>query len=395
MFHGVTAKLDSIFSKQDIFLASEPIQSKFFIDKILKFKKVMLITGKHSYTASGANLFVKEFFKNIETNIFNEFDVNPDIDQISPGYEIAKEIQPDAIIAIGGGSVLDTAKIIHLMYCNDLNKDKIFSFKRDYFQPPIKNLPLIAIPTTAGTGSESTHFAVVYKNKKKFSISSKTMLPGIVFLDHNFCLSNSSYQNACSGFDALSQAIESYWSKKSSLISRIYSLKAIELILKNFKSVVNDPYKDHLALMNMLIAANYAGKAINLTKTTAPHALSYGITQRLGLPHGHAVALTIGAFFEMHDLELRKNNSITMKELKQFRNINNFFLKKLNFPPHIFFYKLMDSFSMDYDTELLGLDKKTVMDIIENVNLERLSNHPIKLSKDCLKNVFNLIPKKT
>ncbi|MDB9701080.1 iron-containing alcohol dehydrogenase, partial [Gammaproteobacteria bacterium] len=251
-------------------------------------------------------------------------------------------------------------------------------------------VPLIAIPTTAGTGSESTHFAVLYKKNKKFSIGAKKMLPSMVYLDANLCLSNSPYQNACSGFDALAQAIESYWSNNSNVISRYYSKKSIELILENFEKTVGHSQNSYSHVQKMLNASNYAGKAINITKTTGPHAISYGLTKNLGLPHGHAVAITLGAFFIMHNIIYDTHK----QELKKFKSIQNFISKRVHEDLPKYLYALMDKFSMEYDITNLGLDEEKINLLITEINPERMANHPIKLDLIQLRKIFYLIPRK-
>lgn len=394
MFYGITSKIKQYLFNQIIFLAHKTNDRKNFALKISSYKKILLITGKNSYKLSGSKLFIENLLIGKEVQIFNNFDVNPDIEQIFPGSQIAKKYKPDLVIAIGGGSVIDAAKIIHYIHCNNLNKNDVFLSKIDNMNNKnVKSIPFVAIPTTAGTGTESTHFAVLYRDKKKFSIASKKMLPNIVYLDQSLCASNTPYQNACSGFDALSQAIESYWSRSSNILSRWYSKKAINLILDNFTNIINKKDVSQLSMLNMLMAANYAGKAINITKTTAPHALSYGITKNLNLPHGHAVAITLGAFFKIHDTELGKNDS-NKKLLKHYTGVKKFLLRKLNSDPSNFLYKLMKDFSLEYDLNQLGLTEELIDEIVKNVNLERLENHPIKLSTKHLKNSFYFIPNK-
>jgi alcohol dehydrogenase len=394
MFHAFYSRIKKSFLNQIIFSSNSYRDRANFFNEMSSFKKVMIVTGKNSYSISGANIFIEKILKGTDINIFNDFDVNPDINQINPGSNIANKLKPDAIIAIGGGSVIDAAKIIHHMHCNNLNEKEIFISNKKIPSKPPRFIPLIAIPTTAGTGSESTHFAVLYKDKKKFSIASKTILPNMVYLDEKLCVSNSEYQNACSGFDALSQAIESYWSKGSSILSRHYSKKALDLILDNFSQAVLNKKKCSSSMLNMLIASNYAGRAINITKTTAPHAISYGITQHIGLPHGHAVALTLGAFFDLHNFQFNNDNSEIKKKLKNFKKIENFIYSRSGKNPKYFLYELMRDFSMEYDIDKLGLNDEQIDKLVKNVNLERISNHPINICESDLINIFNLVPKK-
>ncbi len=391
MFHAINSKINKLVRNQIIYSANDDASSRKFRVELKKFNKVLLITGKSSYIKSGSQKLIQGLLQDSTITVFNEFDVNPDIDQIKLGSEVAKNINPDAIIAIGGGSVIDAAKIIHTMFSNDLDEKQIFESNQDQLYSLRPLIPLIAIPTTAGTGSESTHFAVLYKNNKKFSVGTRKMLPSIVYLDSDLCLSNSSYQNACSGFDALAQAIESYWSKNSNFISRYYSKKSIQLILENFDTMVSNPSKSYLSSMNMLNASNYAGKAINITKTTGPHALSYGITKSLSLPHGHAVALTLGAFFIMHNLLFDGQK----KQLKKFKEIENFIFKQSGRKASEYLYEKMGEFKMEFDIKNLGLNEEKIESLIKEINLERMSNHPIKLNAMQLKQIFFLIPRKS
>tara|TARA_B100000963_G_C22638169_1_gene678759 strand:- start:3708 stop:4892 length:1185 start_codon:yes stop_codon:yes gene_type:complete len=389
MFYAINSNLRSFNINQKIFSSESKISSFKFLSKLKKFDNVLVITGKFSFEISGSKKLVEETLSNSKITIFNDFNVNPDIDEIKYGYAVAKRVKPDAILAIGGGSVIDAAKILHLMYSSNIDDDQIFKAdEKDMYQSR-KNIPLIAIPTTAGTGSESTHFAVLYKNEKKYSIASSKMLPEIVYLDPNLCLSNSSYQNACSGFDALSQAIESFWSKKSNFISRYYSLKSIKIIIENFENAVHSS-NNYQNLSKMLIASNYAGKAINITKTTGPHAISYGITKGMGLPHGHAVAVTLGAFFKLHNQLLKTHRN----ELKLFKKVSSYIENKTNKNSSSFLYGLMKKFDMEFDIEDLGLDQNKIDSLIDNINLERMSNHPVNLDKQQLNTVFKNIPKK-
>ena len=390
MFHAVYSRITNIFFDQEVYVSSNGYSSKNFKSKARKFKNILLVTGRKSYEESGAKKLITDSFKNSEISTFNEFEVNPDISQLKIGYEDAIRLKPDAIVAIGGGSVIDAAKIIHTMYSYGLDDKQIFNFNYRELRTQKDIIPLIAIPTTAGTGSESTHFAVLYNNKKKFSIALPQMLPSIVFLDAGLCLSNSSYQNACSGFDALAQAIESYWSKNSNIISRFYAKKSIRLVLKNFEQIMKkEANNKKYFFIKMLRASNYAGRAINLTKTTGPHAISYGITQHLGLPHGHAVALTLGAFFILHNRIFHEHET----NLKRFKEIDEFISTQTKKKSSEYLYDLMYKFNMEHDINKLGLSIEKIDMLIENINLQRMSNHPIKLDNFELRKVFELIPK--
>ena len=148
--------------------------------------------------------------------------------------------------------------------------------------------PVFAFPTTAGSGAEATHFAVAYKDRVKKSIGHLRVRPARVALVPEFTYSLSPYQTACTGFDAVSQAIESLWAKGATDESRAFARRAIECLGRLDKAVA-DP--DPATREAMQLGAYWSGRAIDISKTTAAHALSYLLTARHGVPHGHAVAM--------------------------------------------------------------------------------------------------------
>ena len=151
-------------------------------------------------------------------------------------------------------------------------------------------IPLIAIPTTAGTGSESTRYAVIYYEGKKQSIAHESIIPDFAVLDAELLRTLPLYQKKCTMLDALCQGIESWWSVNSTAESKEYSRAAVEGIMHNMEPYLGDP-EDMEAAERIMTASNYAGRAINITQTTAPHAMSYKLTSLYRLPHGHAVAI--------------------------------------------------------------------------------------------------------
>ena len=149
------------------------------------------------------------------------------------------------------------------------------------------------MPTTAGSGAETTSNAVIYINKLKYSVESQLLLPDY-FLINQLIFKNPTKLKSSSGFDAMSQAIESLLSLKSNSKSVIYAKKSLILTNKKLFKFCKKP--TFLNSNNMLLAANLSGKAINISKTTAPHAVSYPFTSIYGINHGHAVSLTLEKF---------------------------------------------------------------------------------------------------
>ena len=218
--------------------------------------------------------------------------------------------------------------------------------------------PFIALPTTAGTGSEETDFAVVYSNKLKYSIMIENLKPNLSLIDPYFTKSTSKYLSASAGFDALTQSIESYWSINSSKESREISEKSITIILNFLKEFIFKKTKK--SRLQMAIASNLSGKAINITKTTAPHALSYQITQSLNIPHGHAVALTLGRFFIIN--EYNKEIQVRKKEYEKIiDSLYNILDVKNAKEAFTFWYKFMVECGLEIDFKKIGLKNKKLI----------------------------------
>lgn len=215
---------------------------------------------------------------------FVDFSSNPLYDEVCKGIASFWRNKCDSIIAIGGGSAIDVAKCIKL-FCK-MGKD-INYLQQEYTD---SGIPLIAIPTTAGTGSESTRYAVIYYEGKKQSITHESILPNIVILDAELLQTLPLYQKKCTLLDALCQGIESWWSVNSTGESKEHSKVAVEDIMRNMELYLSD-HENIEAAERIMTASNYAGRAINITQTTAPHAMSYKLTSLYRLPHGHAVAI--------------------------------------------------------------------------------------------------------
>jgi alcohol dehydrogenase class IV len=163
---------------------------------------------------------------------------------------------------------------------------------------PAADVPLVAIPTTAGTGAETTQFAVVYIGRIKHSIDHAALRPNVAIVDPALTASIGPRASAASGMDALAQGIESIWSVASTAHSRRAATRAVRLALSCLEAAVVEGTRE--GRIGMSMAAHLSGLAINETRTTASHAASYPLTARHGIPHGHAVALTLPAMLEFN-----------------------------------------------------------------------------------------------
>ncbi|ADQ13541.1 phosphonoacetaldehyde reductase [Halanaerobium hydrogeniformans] len=349
--------------------------------------KIFLVTGKSSYEKSGAKDKIENILKgNIDYQIFNDFSNNPKYTDLRKGISKFKSEEFDMIIAIGGGSVIDMAKSINILAKQDHPPEKYILKQKKLAD---KSIPLCAIPTTSGTGSEATHFSVIYYNETKYSLANQNIFPDYVVLDPELTFSLSEYITASTGMDALCQAVESYWSVNSTEKSKKFAEKAIKILLKNINETVNNPGK--LNRKKMMLGANYAGKAINISKTTAPHAFSYIVTSKCNVPHGHAVSLFLGEIL-IHNSELDQNEIVDYRGKEYVRgvvnDINQFFYSLNSKEARDNIYELMINIGLETSLSKLCKDVK-VKDLIEGVNQERLKNNPVYINN--IREIFNRI----
>jgi alcohol dehydrogenase class IV len=213
---------------------------------------------------------------------FRDFQPNPSYESVEKGVKLFREEKCDAILAVGGGSAIDVAKCIKLF----ARMEPGVCYLDQEIVP--NDIPFLVMPTTAGTGSESTRYAVIYKDGVKQSVTHESAIPGTVLFDPDCLRSLPAYQKKATMMDALSHALESFWSVNSTEESRRFSGNAIELILRNMDGYLANTDDGNAG---MLLAANTAGKAINITQTTAGHAMCYKITSLFHCAHGHAAAL--------------------------------------------------------------------------------------------------------
>lgn len=315
---------------------------------------------------------------NINYALFDNFDANPKYEEVENALKLFKDNNCDSVVSLGGGSAIDVAKCVKLFSAMDENKNYLTQ-EHKYI-----NLKHIAIPTTAGTGSESTHFAVIYFEGKKQSVHDDIILPDIAILDYHLLLSLPLYQKKSTLLDALCQAIESIWSVNSTLQSKTYAKKAIKLILENEDGYLNGDVKSS---KKMIEASNLAGKAINITKTTAAHAMSYKLTSIYGLAHGHAVALALPKTWNY--LVSNYKNTFDARGKKYLRSsldlINKSFICQNDQEAIAKFISLLRKYDF---IKPLEYNENGLNEIVDSINVERLKNFPVSISKETLKQMY-------
>ena len=246
-------------------------------------KKVLLVCGEsiNNYTVLNRKLLDCK----VPMVRFSDFHPNPEYDSVVKGVEVFRNEGCDSIMAVGGGSAIDVAKCIKL-YSNMPGNGENGSFLRHDIIP--NDIPLLVMPTTAGTGTEATRFAVIYYEGEKQSVTSYSIIPKTILMDPVVLKTLPLYQKKATMCDALCHAIESYWSVNSTDESKAFARSAISGVLENMEGYLQNTESGNAG---MLMAAHDAGKAINISQTTAGHAMCYTITSLFGFAHGHAAML--------------------------------------------------------------------------------------------------------
>jgi len=262
-------------------------------------EKVLIVTGKSSSKKSGSldELVNSLTSDNLRVEVFNKVEPDPSVETVEEGAKFAKKCAVDVVIGLGGGSSMDAAKVIALLMTN---KGSIIDyFGTDKVKEPA--VPIIAIPTTAGTGSEVTKYAVVTERKKmlKQIIGSSHINPRLAILDPLLTLSMPASLTANTGADALSHAIESYVCTKANPVSDILALESIRLIAEALPGAVSQPENIEVR-KKMLFASSIAGIALTSSGAGIIHGMGYSITLYYGAPHGLANALLMPEAMEFN-----------------------------------------------------------------------------------------------
>ena len=321
---------------------------------------------------------------------FNDFTPNPLYEQVCKGIELLKNSACDTILAVGGGSAIDVAKCIKLAILAEEGNAAII--------PPLVSqrlpidggkIPFIAIPTTAGTGSESTHNAVMYYEGSKQTVTNDGILPDYAVLEPSVLKTLPLYQKKCTMMDALCQGIESWWSVNSTDESKGYSKRAIELIMANWRKYIFE--NDDEAAVKIMLAANYGGRAINIALTTAAHAMSYKITSLYKLPHGHAVAVCLPEIWQFMLVNMGKCSDSRGQEY--LAGVFNEISKSLNCETPdeaISVFRHMMS-EMELNNPVATIMEKELEILSTSVNPVRLKNNPIILDNKSIRLLYELI----
>lgn len=289
------------FCKTDIeFMNMERLKT--FCSEI-GFKNIVLIMSKSASRRYGFEELVETLQKKYNILWLSESVSYPDQDTLFYGYQAMRDFVPDVILAIGGGSSIDFAKGLKVICMEDISAadDITHILLTKEYRGIREGLPIIAIPTTAGTGSELTKWATIWDRNKecKYSLDMEALKPDKAIIVPELTKMAGAELSLVTGLDALSHAIEAYWSKNSNVLVRQFSKQSIELILKHLSHILENP-GDLQLREKQCLASVLAGMAFSCTRTTACHSISYPLTMEYQIPHGIAVAMTLAQVSEIN-----------------------------------------------------------------------------------------------
>ena len=363
---------------------SQEIKSEQEFKKLIiqeKLKKIFILSGENSFYKTGANQIIENILNHERYVIFLKKTKLPEFEELKKIIYKLQEYNPDIIIAIGGGCVMDLAKISsNLCESKNIKDDAIKSNLSK------KKIKVIAIPTTAGSGAEVTANAVLYINNLKYSVEGEAIKPEFFYLIPELLSSSSYYLDATACFDAISQSVESLLSIKSNAQSIEFAKTGLKILLKNYKEFFKN--KNITNSHEMLVGANFSGKAISISKTIAPHALSYPFTYIYGVPHGHAVSLTFNEILKFNFINLNRSKNIfdvksryqTLFELTKTNNINDL---------NNFFLQIKKDLKLEQNLNEMNINILQDKDkILSGINEQRLKNNPVKILSTDIKKIL-------
>lgn len=240
--------------------------------------------------------------QSIAWEVFDQVEANPSIDTVRAGALLARECKADFIVGIGGGSPLDAAKAIAILAMNEINDDELLN------QQYGKVLPVVAIPTTAGTGSEVTPYAILTfpQLETKKSIASPKIVPQLAILDPAYTRDLPYRITVDTAVDAYSHALESYLAVGANPLSELYAREALSILGDELKMLVKNEMLELNQREALLYGSMLGGMAISTTGTSIPHAMGYFLTYFKEVPHGRANGMVMPAYM---DFNLRKTSN--------------------------------------------------------------------------------------
>lgn len=292
---------------------------------LIKGNKVLLVTTKGCVERGVASEIIK-LLKPREILVWDGVKKNPDLQSIENAIVKYHGLGINVVVGVGGGSAIDSAKIIRTAINKSDLVNLIDLIKRDDFGSDIPKIPLVVVPTTSGTGADVTPFATIwdYKHNKKLSVAGQDIYPDICCLDASLTLTLGFDDTLYPALDTISHALESLWNKKCNPITRSLAYQALNLSNEALPQILSD-LKNIKLRQKLQVAGTLAGLAISQTTTALAHAISYPLTIHYGVPHGLACSFSLEAILVKNISNICQND-LEMSIIKEVIKI----LSKLN-----------------------------------------------------------------
>lgn len=284
-----------------------PVRLVFGVDAVKELpayvadRRALLITTE-GFTRRGGTAPIVTLLGDALVKTMDTVRPNPELSDLEDKARMISDEEIDVIIALGGGSVVDSAKVLSATMVGAKSGFSLGKHLRTDGRELVgEGVPIIAIPTTAGTGSEVTPFATVWdaKEQKKYSLSGPQLLPEVALLDPSLSVSVPLEITIMTGLDAISQAFESIWNRNSTPITNMYATEALRVALSALPALATDLGNVKLRT-EMLRASLFSGLAISHTRTALAHSMSYPLTSHYDMPHGLACSFTLAALLEFN-----------------------------------------------------------------------------------------------
>lgn len=287
------------------------------LGKYLIGGRILFVTSK-GFSERGILKSVLYDLNDSVVSVFDEVKPNPGLEELDEVVSILGNTKFDMIIGLGGGSVMDFSKALSVALKNGFGKnDFADKFRSGHMFSVKSRLPLLLIPTTAGTGSEVTPFATLWDHeyKIKYSLAGDFIYPDIAFYDTALTLTLNHNNTLYPALDSISHALESLWNKNSSFLTRNFAFQSLRKLNKNLILCLNDlqsiEYRRELQEASFL-----SGLAISQTRTAIAHAISYPFTSYFGVPHGLACSFSLFTILqhEIENISFDDNESCILNE---------------------------------------------------------------------------------
>jgi alcohol dehydrogenase class IV len=366
----------------------QPVKIYFGKGRVQEIKKIaqelgyargLLVAGPFFFKSGLAETIMKESDGMLVAS-FGDVSPNPDVTEVDACAEIIRQNNIGFVVALGGGSPMDCAKAAASVA---LTQDSIRKYHGTGVALPAEHLPLIAIPTTAGTGSEVTCVSVLsdHANGKKAPIVSEGFYPKAAIIDPELTYTMPPAVTAGTGIDVLSHAIEGYWSKGHQPICDTLAIHAAALVFKYLYRAYENP-SDEEAREKMCEASVIAGLAFTLPKTTSSHACSFPLTNIYHIPHGEACGLTLDYFVRINAEGTGAERVETLAKALGFTDANALADAIL---------ELKQKLGLRCDLKDLHLEEEQIAELVKISRHPNLYNNPVEITDEMLDKMYRYL----